>query len=162
MTDHGSTADAGVDLDLLRAALDSLPLASIPVDEEPPASVLAGARWVHEFLTMDAELAELTFDSSVDGELAGVRADTALRELTFVTGDWTLEIEIEPSRQGVVITGTVAPPLVGDLEVVVGGILHSGSFGDDGTCTIESVPHGTLLAFIDTADGKVRLGAFEV
>lgn len=162
MNDDGATTEAGVDIDLLRAALDSLPLGSIPADEPPPASVLAGARWVHEFLTMDAELAELTFDSSVDGELAGVRADSALRELTFVAAGRTIEIEIEPSHRGTVISGTIDPPLTGELQIVVGGVLHAAPFDDDGACSLDAVPHGTLLAFVDTPDGKIRLGAFEV
>lgn len=148
-------------LDLLRRALATLP-GEVAPDEEPPASVLDGAGWVHDWLTMEAELAELTFDSTEDRELAGVRTLGALRELTFVSGSTTIEIEIEPGARYVEVSGTITPPVHGRVQLVVGGELFNGEVADDGTFAVHAVPHGTALAMIDTPMGKIRLGSFEL
>ncbi|HWL43639.1 MAG TPA: hypothetical protein VNQ73_11895 [Ilumatobacter sp.] len=151
-------------LDLLRAALAALPadVASDGDDAEPPAAVLSGALWVHDWLNMEAELAELTFDSTEDRELAGVRSMGALRELTFVSGDYTIEIEIEPGARTVEVSGTIAPLVAGRLQLVVGGEIYAGPIDDRGAFVVTAVPHGTVLALVDTTHGKIRLGSFEV
>lgn len=151
-------------LDLLRVALDALPSDLLPSadDAEPPASVLEGAAWVHDWLTMEAELAELTFDSVDDRELAGVRSTGALRELTFVSDAFTIEIEIEPGARTVGVSGTITPPVTGRLQLVVGGEIYAGEIDEHGSFSLPAVPHGTVLALVDTTHGKIRLGSFEV
>ncbi len=162
--DHGLGPDDREMVDLLRFALLSLPSDLLPSadDAEPPASVIEGAGWVHDWLTMEAELAELTFDSVDQLELAGVRSTGALRELTFVSDAFTIEIEIEPGARTVEVSGTITPPVTGRLQLVVGGEIYAGEIDDRGAFAIGAVPHGTVLALVDTAQGKIRLGSFEV
>lgn len=156
---------AGADdhtLDLLRASLDSMPLDLLPGQTSPPGSVLDGARWVHDWLNMDAELAELTFDSTENVELAGIRSTGSLRELTFVSGDRTIEIEIEPGRRAVDVSGMVDPPVSGTVQLVVGGEVFAGEVDESGAFAIAGLARGTALAFVETPTGKIRLGAFEI
>lgn len=157
-----TTEQDEVDLvETLRRALDAFPDRSLDI-AEPPASVIEGAKWVHEWRNMDAELAELTFDSTEGLELAGFRSTGSLRELTFVSGQHSIEIEIEPGPRTVTLHGTVEPPVVGSMQIVVGGEVFTGELDESGAFTIEGVAPGTVLAFVDTPGGKIRLGSFEV
>lgn len=161
--DHDLSSDEREALDLLRVALAALPTDVVPsTDDAPPPAVLEGAAWVHDWLTMEAELAELTFDSVDDLELAGVRSTGALRELTFVSDAFTIEIEIEPGVRTVTVAGTISPPVTGRLQLVVGGEIYAAETDERGAFTLTSVPHGTVLALVETDQGKVRLGSFEV
>lgn len=148
-------------LELLKAALRTLPTAlGVPVDA--PKSVLEGARWVHDWVNLDAELARLTHDSSLDRSMASVRATGALRHVTFSAEKYEIEIEIESAERGVSMTGTVSPPASGTVQAVVGGISHRGQIDDLGTFLIDNVNHGVVMAYISTDSGTIRLGSFEV
>ena len=163
MTHHGAPEDPHDDtLDLLRRSLGTAPVDLIPADTTPPESVLDGARWVHDWLNMDAELAELTFDSTENTELAGIRATGSLRELTFVSGEHTIEIEIEPGRRTVDVSGRIDPSVAGSVQLVVGGEIFAGDIDASGAFTIDGLERGTVLAFVETQQGKIRLGAFEI
>lgn len=159
-TDHIPAPSDDDLVDLLRQTLDVLPAATDP--DPPPSSVIEGARWVHEWLTMEAELAELTFDSDHRRELAGVRSTGSLRELTFVTGDHTIEVEIEAGPRTVKVSGTIEPPLDGSMQLVVGGEIFSSNIDRNGVFAVHGVAPGTVLAYIETRDDKIRLGAFEI
>lgn len=148
-------------LALLHDALASIPEPSDPADMPPP-SVVEGARWVHDWLNMEAELAELTYDSTGDRELAGVRSTGSLRELTFVSDGRTIRLSLEPGHRTVTVVGTVEPPAAGRMQLVVGGEVFSGDIDPIGEFVVDGVAHGTVLAFVDTDGGKVRLGAFEL
>lgn len=164
MSDHEFTRpDDDRMLELLRQALDEFPLRLVPADEEPPPDLIAGSRFVYDWHNMDAELAEIEFDSAVNTELAGVRSPGGtLRELTFVTDGRRLEIEIEPGPSSVCISGRIEPPAVGTVQLVVGGDVFRGEVMPDGSFEIDDVAHGTVLAFIDTDGGRIRLGEFGV
>ncbi len=146
---------------LLQAALATLPSPG-EQPESAPQSVVEGARWVHDWLNLDAELARLTHDSSINDSLASVRSTSALRHITFSGGNFEIEIEIEPVERGVSMTGTVTPSTSGTVQAVVGGISHQGPIDDLGTFLIDNVNHGVVMAFISTDSGTIRLGSFEV
>lgn len=165
---HPADRDLGPEdletIGLLRRALGELPSDLLPAadDAEPPGSLLDGAVWIHDWLTMEAELAELTFDSVERPELAGVRSTGSLRELTFVSDASTIEIEIEPGSRSSGVSGTITPPVAGRVQLVVGAEIYAGDIDHHGGFTIPAVPHGTVLAMIDTTNGKIRLGSFEL
>lgn len=150
-------------LELLRQTLDRLPLQRIPADDAPPPDLIEGSLFVHDWHNMDAELAEIEFDSAVDRELAGVRSSGGtLRELTFVAAGRRVELEIEPGPDSANISGRIEPPGVGTFQLVVGGEVFRGDVEPDGSFVIEEVSHGTALAFIDADEGRIRLGAFGI
>ena len=148
--------------DLLRQALSVLPDPTPDPADDPPDSVVAGALWVHEWRTMDAALAELTFDSLEDLELAGVRSRSSLRELTFVSDELTIEIEVEPGPRTATVSGSVEPSGPGSVRLIAAGEVHEGSLDESGAFSIAHVRRGTVLASIETVTGRIRLGSFEI
>jgi hypothetical protein len=80
-----------------------------------PSHVLAGARASRTWVTFDAELAELMYDSILDeDELVGVRGNGG-RLLTFISAETTVELEVLPAGRGIV--GQVGGPTVPHLEI---------------------------------------------
>lgn len=85
-------------------------------DPVPPDAVLA-ARSAFAWRRMDAELAELTADSSVDLELAGVRGVATPTVLTFDGPGLSVEVEIVEMVGTRRILGQVVPPGPGQVDV---------------------------------------------
>ena len=76
------------------------------MDPSPPA-VTSAAKAAFQWRTVDAELAELTYDSWMDDrELVGVRGRGGRRQLTFEAPGLTVEVEVADGP---------APGLVGQL-----------------------------------------------
>jgi hypothetical protein len=82
-------------------------------DAVPPEFV-ASARQAFAWHNIDAELAELTFDSRHELEPAGTRSDTAaLRALTFASQHLTVELELTADA----LLGQVVPPQSATITV---------------------------------------------
>lgn len=73
-----------------------------------PAPLLPDAIDAFDLRTLDAELAELTFDSL--SELSVVRADHGPRILTFCAGQRVVEVEVTEASGGRRIVGQLTPP----------------------------------------------------
>ncbi len=104
-----------------------------------PRSVLEAGYSAYAWRTIDAELAELTYDSiTEDPALAGARSEQApLRALTFATGSVTLELQIE----GPVVLGQVVPPRAGELLVSLqDGSSSTVAVDDLGCFTVDPIP----------------------
>ena len=77
-----------------------------PVPERVTFAAKASLAW----RTIDAELAELTYDSALDDErLSLVRGATAVRILTFSAGDLTVDVEVEGTDRERRLVGELAP-----------------------------------------------------
>ena len=84
-----------------------------------PPDVVAAARASFTFRTIDAELAELVHDSTMEPvALAGVRGGGA-RQLTFESPGMTVEVEVH-SAEGRLV-GQLVPPQPARIEVRHGG-----------------------------------------
>lgn len=162
MTANEDTTSDDEMLELLKQTLAVLPDESRLPDETPPQAVLDGAKWIHQWLHMDADLAELTFDSEQSPELAGVRSTGSLRELTFVSGQHTIEMEIQPGQRTVEVSGNIDPVDTGLIQLVVGGEVFSADFDTQGAFILDGLPHGTVLAFAQLHGQTLRLGSFEI
>lgn len=104
MTDGGST-ELGTDDEVMVA----LATASRAVGGPPP-DVVAAAKATFTWRTIDAELAELTFDSGADSDaLAGVRSGGGARALTFEHDDVVVEVEVNEDAGGRTLVGQVGP-----------------------------------------------------
>jgi hypothetical protein len=116
--DHELDPDDDVAMDELRA------LAS--ADDPVPAKVLAAAHGSFTWRTIDAELAELAYDSALDTErLAAVRSEDTIRLLTFETPELTIELEVTALGAGRRIVGQLVPPGPGSVELRhAGGLLE--------------------------------------
>ena len=104
-----------------------------------PKAVLEAGYSAYAWRTIDAELAELTYDSiTEDPALAGARSQQApLRALTFATGSVTLELQIEPAA----LLGQVVPPQAGELLVSLrDGTSRTVPVDDLGCFTVDPIP----------------------
>lgn len=84
---------------------------------EPPAEVLAAARGLYDLRELDAELAALTYDSMLDDASTGTRATGGPRILTFVAGELTIEVEVDPSPWARRLLGQLVPAQAAELEL---------------------------------------------
>src|SRR5262245_16021611 len=84
MTDHHHDRSE----DLLDALRDALRLT-----DAVPAEVVSAAKESFTWRTIDAELAALSYDSVLTGELAGTRGQLDTRTLSFEFGPLTVEVE---------------------------------------------------------------------
>lgn len=108
-----------------------------------PDHVVAGARGALTWRTIDAELAELAFDSARD--LAGVRSGDTNRELTFQAPGVEIEIMIvdETSRR---LVGQLVPPGPHAIDLVA----------SDGVTSVDADRLGRFT-FDDIDVGPIRL-----
>lgn len=82
-----------------------------------PPDAVATAR-AADWATLDAELAELTFDSLLDDPEIALRDEgDDVRSLTFTAGDRTVEVDLTPDE----LVGRVDPAADLPLEVVQAG-----------------------------------------
>ena len=87
-----------------------------------PDQVIFAARGSLAWRRVDAELAELSFDSLVDSdlELAGVRSgDDSVRLVSFDGPDLTVEVEVEVTGLGDRrrLVGQLVPPQIASIEL---------------------------------------------
>ncbi len=89
------------DLDRLE---QDLRVAAAVLDPVPPRLV-DGAITAYAWRTIDADLAELVFDSLSESAVAAVRGGDQPRLVTFRTGELTVELELDGGR----LVGRVEP-----------------------------------------------------
>jgi hypothetical protein len=109
----GLPGDDDLENDALMAELRAL---AVTLDPVPP-EVVAAARSAIAWRTMDAELAELTADTSVEPQMAGVRSGDAPAMLTFEAPELTVEIEVIQVGEGRRLLGQLVPPGPGEVEI---------------------------------------------
>jgi hypothetical protein len=117
-----------------------------------PPDFVAKARDVFAWHDIDAELAELTFDSLQDLEpAAGVRADQAtLRALTFASPHLSVELELT----GDALLGQVMPPEAGTITVQPRSGPPVAVAADEVGCfTVHPLPSSTFRLRCRTASG---------
>ncbi|MBV9094512.1 MAG: hypothetical protein JO132_11630 [Streptosporangiaceae bacterium] len=101
---------------------------------------------------IDAELAELTYDSSTDTELsAAVRSGTApIRALTFSSAHLSIEVEVAEAS----LLGQVIPPREGTIETETSaGAAGTTPVDQAGCFAVEPKPSGPFRLRWRTADG---------
>lgn len=111
-----------------------------------PHHVVDGAKGAFTWRTIDAELAEIAFDSARD--LAGVRSTGSNRELTFQAPGVEIEVMVidEASRR---LVGQLVPPGRHAVDLV----------SEDGVASVEADRLGRFT-FDEIAVGPVRLVVF--
>ena len=116
---------------------------ALAATDPPPAHVLNGARAAHTWRTIDAELAELVFDSA--RELTGVRSEDVKRQVTFEAPGIEIEIMVvdQATRR---LVGQLIPQQESKIELV----------SDDGISSMITDRLGRF-SFDEVAPGPVRL-----
>jgi hypothetical protein len=106
----------------------------------PPEFVQAGKN-AFAWHNIDAELAELTYDSTRSAhELAVTRAEpAAVRAMTFTSPRLAIELEVT----GDSLLGQVLPAQAATIEVVTGaGVTHVAGADEIGCFSIRPIPRG--------------------
>jgi hypothetical protein len=131
--------------------LDALKTALSTKQSVPPGFIEAG-KSAYAWRTIDAELAQLTYDSARDrGALASVRSEpAAIRALTFTSTRLTIELEVVDDC----LYGQVIPTGPGTVEVQT----HAGAAGmsevdELGSFRVQPVPASPFRLTCRIAEG---------
>ena len=117
----------------------------------PPKFIETGKN-AYAWHNVDAELAELTYDSSRDARrIASVRSEEAsVRALTFASARFVIELEVTSDA----LLGQIMPPQAGTVEAESqAGGAAAVPIDDIGCFTIEPVPASPVRLRCRIADG---------
>ena len=136
------------DDDQLLAALGE----AIRAREAVPAWFVEMGKNAFAWHNIDAELAQLTYDSNVDQREAAVtRSETAsIRALTFTSEHLTLELEVTEDS----LLGQLLPPRPGELEIHTrAGDISTTEVDEIGCFSVDPIPDSPFRLRCRTADG---------
>jgi len=107
-----------------------------------PERFVEAAKQTFTWRTIDAELAELVFDSA-EGELVGVRGGDATRQVTFQSPAFEIEVAIisDGSRR---LVGQLVPPVESEIELRFGESSQTTNSDSLGRFSFEDVPLGPI------------------
>lgn len=110
-----------------------------------PPEVVSAAKAVFDLRTLDAELAQLTYDSRLDPELVGaMRADKlSVRSLVFGMGELNLDVDVLPDA----LVGQVTPVQEGRVSLE----------SRDGRSVEADIDDTGMFSVAWTGSGEVRL-----
>lgn len=117
-------------------------LAAVIATADPiPSDLLRSLRASLSRRSVDAEVAELIYDSVLDGP-GDVRSLHAGRQLSFQGPKLSVEMEVVPERRRVV--GQLIPPTQGEVEVRHGHGADMVAVDTLGRFVVENVPKGPV------------------
>jgi hypothetical protein len=93
----------------------------VGIADPVPERVLEAARGSFSWRTIDAELAELAYDSMLEAGAALVRSSDDRRTLTFDAPDVSVEVEVTAAGAERRLLGQLVPPQAASIEVRHGG-----------------------------------------
>ena len=140
--------DEDEDVALLRE-LSRVVTAGDPV----PADVIAAAKASFTWRTIDAELAELAFDSLLDDEAVLVRGSDQPRLLTFEGSSVTIELVVVTEDDSRRVIGQLVPVQPATVEVVHSGGTTSAVADDLGRFQADELGAGPMRVRVVPADG---------
>ena len=142
----GARVEASSDDEML-----ALVAAMLRAADPPPERVTEGAKAAFTWRTIDAELAELVFDSASD--LAGVRSETGNRQVTFRAPGVEIEVMvIDDDRRRVV--GQLIPPGEAEIELVSGDSVRSVRSDAIGRFAVDEIEPGPVRIVVLGAHGQ--------
>jgi hypothetical protein len=106
-----------------------------------PEHVLAGARAAFTWRTIDAELAELVFDSAA--ELTGVRSESTARQVTFQAPGVEIEVMVIENGQRRIV-GQLVPPTEVTVQLTSGDSVADTRTDELGRFTFDDVQPGPV------------------
>lgn len=118
-----------------------------------PATVSEFAAALFTWRDIDAELAELTFDSVDETTPAGVRSMSTARMISFEVGKWTIDLEYNPATR--VLMGSVLPVAPFSVDLRSRGASFEIELDDMGRFEFDDVEGGPASLVFRSADGEV-------
>jgi hypothetical protein len=125
---------------------------AIRAREAVPPGLVEAAKSAYAWHNIDAELAQLTYDSSRDEDRsAAVRSETAsIRALTFSSAHTSLELEVTEDS----LLGQVLPPGEGTIEAQTReGVTTAATVDEIGCFSFEPIPPGPFRLRCRTTRG---------
>lgn len=117
-----------------------------------PDHLVHAANSAYTWRTIDAELAQLVFDSQTDG-LVGVRTEDGPRQITFEAPG--LEIEVMVTGEQRQLVGQLVPPQPATIELAVGDTIMTEQTDDLGRFRFDELDPGPIrLALIDGTNSR--------
>ena len=138
----------GWDDERLLAALGE----ALKASEDVPSWFVETGKSAFAWHNIDAELAQLTYDSNEDRrEVAVVRSETAsVRSLTFTSAHLTVELEVAENS----LLGQIIPPRGGTLEIhTKAGTISTTEVDEIGCFAVDPIPDSPFRLRCRTADG---------
>jgi hypothetical protein len=138
----------GIEDDLLLAALRE----ALEARRAVPPELIHASESAYTWLNIDTELAQLTYDSSIDRADAPVlRAETAsIRSLTFTSPHMTIELEVTDTA----LLGQIIPIQPGTIELQNrSGGCQTAVIDDLGCFCVSPIPVGQFRMRSRAADG---------
>jgi hypothetical protein len=138
----------GWDDDQLLAALGE----AMRARETLPAQFIEAAKSAYAWHNIDAELAQLTYDSTRDESWsAAVRSETAsIRALTFTSAHFSIELEVTEDS----LLGQIFPPREGTIEAQTRvGATTATPVDEIGFFSMEPIPASPFRLHYRTAEG---------
>ncbi len=116
-----------------------------------PAQFIEMAKNAYAWHNIDAELAQLTYDSSRDESWsATVRSETAsIRALTFTSAHFSIDLEVTEDS----LLGQILPPQEGTIETGTGAGATTTPVDKAGRFSIEPTPASPIRLHYRTAEG---------
>ena len=135
------------DDDELLAALGE----AIRARQEVPEWFVETGKNAYAWHNIDAELAQLTYDSSRDRDaVAMVRSEAAsIRALTFTSTKLSIELEVTAGS----LVGQIIPPQAGTLEVHTTAGVASSPVDEIGCFSVTPIPNSPFRLRCRTEDG---------
>jgi len=125
---------------------------AIKARQAVPSWVIETGKNAFAWHNIDAELAQLTYDSNVDRrEAAVMRSETAsIRALTFTSDHLTLELEVTGNS----LLGQLLPPRSGELEIQTrAGEISTTHVDEIGCFSVDPIPDSPFRLRCRAADG---------
>jgi hypothetical protein len=124
---------------------------AIRAREEVPEWFVETGKNAYAWHNIDAELAQLTYDSSRDRDaVAAVRSEAAsIRALTFTSVQLSIELEVA----GASLVGQIIPPRAGTLEVHTKAGVTSLPVDEIGCFSVSPIPNSPFRLRCRTEDG---------
>jgi hypothetical protein len=121
--------------------------------QEVPEWFVETGKNAYAWHNIDAELAQLTYDSESDtarGHVAAVRSEEAsIRALTFTSARLSIELEVAESE----LLGQIIPPRAGTLEVHTTAGVTSSPVDEIGCFVVNPIPTSPFRIRCRTEDG---------
>lgn len=133
-----------------RELLDALQRV-LEVVDAPPAHVIANAREAFTWHGVDAELAELVYDSAIEAAPA-VRAADAARQVTFRAPGLEIEVEVVSERTRIVV-GQLVPAQAAAIELRQDAATRTTEADALGRFSFDAVSPGAIKLTVVTASG---------
>lgn len=118
-----------------------------------PSDVSKFAKASYTWRSIDAELAELEYDSAEETLPSGVRSSATARMISFQVGQWMLDIEYDESSGRLI--GAISPGTAYAIDLHSPGALFTTESDEDGRFTAEGISAGPLSMVLRFHDGGV-------